>query len=209
VYFSADYHSSGALNIQCDNNGKEYKLSESLCLVVFIKIVEFTICNRPSFPIDSFLVYSQYTSIFSSLSHHHLIIMVNPSPNITIPFANITSRGSGPGSTDYVGNLTLLLNPELCTLDTCDLTLASFMYLPNIPGNAIFAALFALFLVVQLFLGIKHKTWGFMGAFVMGLILETVGYIARILIHNNPFQNNYFLIYLILLTIAPAFLTAG
>jgi hypothetical protein len=135
--------------------------------------------------------------------------MVNPSSNATIPWANITSKGSGPGDENYVGNLTLLLNPELCTLDTCDLTLANFMYLPTVAGNAIFAGLFAAFIIAQLFLGIKHKTWGFMAALCLGMILECVGYIARILIHNNPFEGNNFLIYLVLLTIAPAFLTAG
>jgi hypothetical protein len=135
--------------------------------------------------------------------------MVKPSGNVTIPWANITSKGHGPGSTDYVGNITLILNPELCTLETCDLTLANFMYLPTVPGNAIFAGLFGLFIIVQLFLGIKHKIWGFMSALCLGLLLECVGYIARILIHNNPFESNFFLIYLVLLTIAPAFLTAG
>ncbi|RDL39273.1 Uncharacterized protein BP5553_03613 [Venustampulla echinocandica] len=120
--------------------------------------------------------------------------------------SNLTHDG-GPG--DRYGNITLFFNPHLCTLDTCDLTLASFLYRPTLPGNAIFAGLFALLFIPQLFFGIKHKTWGYMTAMSFGLIMECVGYIARVMIHNNPFNHDMFLMYLILLTIAPAFLTAA
>ncbi|KAJ8062703.1 hypothetical protein OCU04_009223 [Sclerotinia nivalis] len=119
---------------------------------------------------------------------------------------NLThSDGHGTG----YGNVTLLMNPHLCTLDTCDLSLSSFEYLPNVAGNTIYAVLFGIFFIAQLGLGIKFKTWGYMVAMMFGLILEIIGYIARILIHNSPFDNNYFLMYLICLTIAPAFLTAA
>jgi hypothetical protein len=40
-------------------------------------------------------------------------------------------------------------------------------------------------------------------------LLEIIGYVARIGIHSNPFNNNDFLIYLVCLTIAPAFLSAA
>ena len=120
--------------------------------------------------------------------------------------SNLThSTGHGTGT----GNLTLLLNPELCTLETCDLSMASFDYLPTVPGNAIYAAIFGVYVVAQLFLGIKHKTWGYMVAMVTGLLLEVIGYVGRVLLHSSPFNNNDFLIYLICLTIAPALLSAS
>jgi RTA1 like protein len=87
--------------------------------------------------------------------------------------------------------------------------MASFLYLPTIPGNAIYAAIFAIYILAQLFLGIKHKTWGYMVAMVLGLSLEVVGYVARIMLHNSPFNNNDFLMYLVTLTIAPALLSAS
>jgi hypothetical protein len=68
------------------------------------------------------------------------------------------------------GNQTLLENPELCTLQTCDLSLASFLYIPTLPGNALYAAIFGIYLLAQLFLGIKHKTWGYMIAMIFGLV---------------------------------------
>ncbi len=108
-----------------------------------------------------------------------------------------------------VGNATLFANPELCTLETCDLSLASFLYLPTVPGNAVYAAIFGIYIVAQLYLGIKHKTWGYMVAMVTGLVLEVIGYVGRILLHSSPFNNNDFLIYLVTLTIAPALISAS
>ncbi|KAL3425376.1 RTA1 like protein [Phlyctema vagabunda] len=119
---------------------------------------------------------------------------------------NLThSFGLGQGT----GNATLLENPELCTLQTCDLTLAAFLYLPNLPGNAIFAGIFGACTIGQLAMGFRFKTWGYTTAMILGLLLEVMGYIGRILLNDSPFNNDYFLLYLITLTIAPAFMTAA
>jgi hypothetical protein len=108
------------------------------------------------------------------------------------------------------GNATLQANPDtLCTLSTCDLSLAHFTYLPSLGGNALYAVIFGLFIVGQLYLGIKHRTWGFMTAMSSGLVLEIIGYIARIMMNSNPFNKNSFLLYLICLTIAPALISAA
>jgi hypothetical protein len=107
------------------------------------------------------------------------------------------------------GNATLIANKDLCALATCDLTLAQVDYLPSLPGNALFAALFGIFFFVQFLLGIKYRTWGFMAATTLGTLTEIIGYIGRIMMHNNPFSKNNFLIYLVTLTIAPAFLSAA
>lgn len=44
---------------------------------------------------------------------------------------------------------------------------------------------------------------------MLGILTEIIGYIARIAIHSNPFLKTNFLIYLVTLTIAPAFLSAS
>lgn len=77
---------------------------------------------------------------------------------------------------DYYGNCTLLINPGLCTLQTCDLSMASFDYVPTLGGNAFFAVAFAIYILVQLFLGIKYKTWGYMGAMILGLVFTQEDY---------------------------------
>lgn len=91
-------------------------------------------------------------------------------------------------------------NPEipnyLCTLDTCCLAQSSFLYRPSYGGNLTFAIVFGVALLPQLGLGVYYKTWGFMVGMLCGLILEVLGYAARIMLHNNPFDKNAFLIYL-------------
>lgn len=116
-----------------------------------------------------------------------------------------SSTGFGTGT----GNQTLLMNPGLCTIDTCELNMSNFDYIPTLAGNAVVTAIFVILLCAQLFFGIRHKTWGFMAAMFLGILLEIIGYIGRIFIHNNPFNGDAFLQSLVCLTIAPALLTAA
>lgn len=80
-----------------------------------------------------------------------------------------------------------------CTLETCPRSCAQVEYLPTLAGNAIYAAAFGLLLIAQLGLGMKYKTWGFMIGMVCGLLLEIVGYAGRIMLHNNVFDFNNFI----------------
>ncbi|KAG4438497.1 hypothetical protein IFR05_006020 [Cadophora sp. M221] len=107
------------------------------------------------------------------------------------------------------GNITLILNNELCTLETCDLSLGQLEYLPSVWGNSVFIGIFGLLITAHLWLGIKHKTWGFMVGLLLGTVLETVGYVVRVLMHYSIFNKDLFIMYLIFLTIAPAFISAG
>ncbi|KAF2840786.1 putative RTA1 domain protein [Patellaria atrata CBS 101060] len=102
-----------------------------------------------------------------------------------------------------------LINDENCNVDICSLEYANFTYVPNLAGNIIFVAIFGLCIPFQLFFGIRHKTWGYMIGMLGGLILEVLGYVGRIQMHFNPFKFDPFLLYLICLTIGPAFLSAA
>ncbi|KAI4273267.1 MAG: hypothetical protein L6R38_006376 [Xanthoria sp. 2 TBL-2021] len=106
-------------------------------------------------------------------------------------------------------NQTLLEKPYLCTTKTCPKELQTIEYVPSLGGNAFFLALFAIILISQIAAGIKWKTWSFTGCVFGGLVLEVIGYAARIQIHDNPFKSDPFLMYLVTLTIAPCFLTAA
>ncbi|KAL4996691.1 RTA1 like protein-domain-containing protein [Aspergillus recurvatus] len=106
-------------------------------------------------------------------------------------------------------NQTLLEDPSLCTLDTCPLSMASVEYIPKLWAQILFMALFGLAFFIHIFLGIRYKTYTFMVAMALGLIGELVGYGGRISLHDNPFNGDAFLQYLVALTIAPAFLTAA
>ncbi|KAK6443370.1 phospholipid-translocating ATPase rsb1 [Oleoguttula sp. CCFEE 5521] len=98
---------------------------------------------------------------------------------------------------------------DQCTLQTCCLAQSSFLYRPNFGANLFFAIFFGAMAIPQIGLGIYYKTYGFMIAMLFGLALEVVGYVARVLLYNNPFNGNAFLIYLICATIAPVFITAA
>lgn len=101
-------------------------------------------------------------------------------------------------------------DPANCTLETCSVEeYGQIQYIPTLAGNAIYAGIFGVILLLQLVLGIRYKTWGYLVGMSCGLILEIIGYIARILLHDNIFENNYFIIYLVGLTIGPAFLAAA
>ncbi|KAI9678491.1 MAG: hypothetical protein M1829_002089 [Trizodia sp. TS-e1964] len=101
------------------------------------------------------------------------------------------------------------INIEDCTLDTCPLELANLRYVPSLGGNVIFIVIFALALILHLALGIRYRTWGFMGGLAGGMVIEIVGYAGRVMMHYNPFTSNPFLIQIVCLTIAPAFITAA
>jgi len=108
-----------------------------------------------------------------------------------------------------MGDIQCPYDSSLCTLDTCNIACGQVTFLPSLGGNAFYAAAFGLLLIAQAFLGIRHRTWGFMVGMICGLVLEVVGYVGRIMLHHNPFDFNNFLVYLIPLTIGPAFLTGA
>jgi hypothetical protein len=81
-----------------------------------------------------------------------------------------------------------------CTLDLCPIEWSVFQYRPSIGANATFIAIFALLLAVQIFQGIRYRTWGHTACVAAGNILQTLGYIGRILLHKNPFGFNEFLV---------------
>ena len=80
-----------------------------------------------------------------------------------------------------------------CTLALCPLEYAFVHYDPDLLGNALYAGFFAFLLLLQIGLGVRYKTWSFMAGMCSGLVLEVFGYVGRILLHNDPFSDNNFL----------------
>lgn len=87
------------------------------------------------------------------------------------------------------------MSDTICTLSTCPITKGYLHYLPNLPANAFFVALFGLIIGIQLILGIRYRTWSYMIPMLCGLILEVLGYLGRIMMHSNPFNFGSFLLY--------------
>lgn len=98
----------------------------------------------------------------------------------------------------------------ICTLKTCSVKIWGFVhYQPSIPGNVLFLVIFAALAVAQLVLGIRFKTAMVCVSMLFGLACESLGYVSRVLLHDDPFDRAYFVWYLICLTIGPAFLAAA
>ena len=82
---------------------------------------------------------------------------------------------------------------DLCTVKTCPMDYAFLDYLPTVSGNAFYAAWFAILLVGQLILGCYYRTWAYTFSMCSGLLLEIVGYVGRVMLHDDPFSNGNFL----------------
>jgi hypothetical protein len=95
-------------------------------------------------------------------------------------------------------NQTLLSDPTQCTPCICPIVLdgvilANTSYFPTLAGNALFAGIFGALLITQIVIGISHRTWGFLIAMVGGLVLEILGYGARIGMRFNMFTQTFFI----------------
>lgn len=97
-----------------------------------------------------------------------------------------------------------------CTLEKCPLNQSYYAYRPSLSTNSAFLALFSLSLcgfILQA--ALSRRFIGFTVAMVSGCSLEVLGYIGRIMSWHNPFNQTGFLMQIVCLTIAPAFLAAG
>ncbi|KAL5329471.1 hypothetical protein ACEPPN_002985 [Leptodophora sp. 'Broadleaf-Isolate-01'] len=98
---------------------------------------------------------------------------------------------------------------ESCTLSTCSLLNGQVRYQPNLGGNIFYIAIFSLAIFLQVLFGSWYRTWGYLVGLFCGLVLEIVGYAARVQMHYNPFTKGPFVMYLVALTIGPTFFTAS
>ncbi|KAL4757022.1 RTA1 domain-containing protein [Aspergillus foveolatus] len=101
------------------------------------------------------------------------------------------------------------MDPATCTLEICSIKDAYIQYQPTIPGNAVYIALFGILLVAQVAQTPLYRMWGFSISMIAGLLLEVLGYAARILFHDDPFNFDFFLMNLICLSLGPVFFCAA
>lgn len=94
--------------------------------------------------------------------------------------------------------------------DECPVQSSYYFYRVDLGANAAFAALFGVSLLGYLitFL-ITRRAFAFTFAMLSGVILEVVGYTGRLMSWQNQWSENGFLIQIVCLTIAPAFMAGG
>jgi hypothetical protein len=93
--------------------------------------------------------------------------------------------------------------------DLCPVEGTIYGYTPSLPANAFFAGFFGIAMILHIIYGVRYKTWTYMIAIGLGCLAECGGYVGRVLMHNNPWNDMAFNIQIVLLIFAPSFLAAG
>ena len=97
-----------------------------------------------------------------------------------------------------------------CTIDTCPIDSSYYFYRVSLAANATFIALFAISLIGFLVTyAVTRRATAFTFAVSAGVILEVIGYAGRIMSWKNQWEENGFLMQIVCLTIAPAFIAGG
>jgi hypothetical protein len=92
----------------------------------------------------------------------------------------------------------------------CPIESSYYYYRVDLAANVTFAALFGLSVLGFLLAFITtRRALAFTVAMLSGTILEVIGYAGRLMSWENQWSQNGFLIQIVCLTIAPAFMAAG
>ena len=111
---------------------------------------------------------------------------------------------------DSLSNIVVRMDENRgCTQSTCPPSQSIYGYAPNLGATLFFLILFSLSAIASLVQGIKTRTYIFTAAMVLGSVSEALGYVAKIMLHNDPFSDLGFKMSVALLTFAPAFYAAG
>ncbi len=91
----------------------------------------------------------------------------------------------------------------------CPIEGTTYAYYPSLPGNAILASVFGLCAIAQVVLGIRYRFRKYSILIFLGCIGETIGYIGRVMLHNNPWSDSAMIMNILLLIVSPSFLSAA
>ncbi|KAF2032118.1 RTA1-domain-containing protein [Setomelanomma holmii] len=91
----------------------------------------------------------------------------------------------------------------------CPVNATLYGYRPDMGANAFLAALFGVCFIACLVVGIMTKTWTYTIALGIGTFLECAGYIGRIIMNNNPWNESGFKLQICALVLGPSFVAAA
>lgn len=80
---------------------------------------------------------------------------------------------------------------------TCPVEGGFYAYKPNIGGNAVLVAAFAVLILAALYLGIRLRTPVFSATLATGMVLEAVGFVGRVLLHGSRESQAFFVLSLL------------
>lgn len=96
-----------------------------------------------------------------------------------------------------------------CTKATCSASKSVYGYQPSLAATLLFLTLFTLSGLFYTYQGTRRRTIFFTCAMILGCLSEVLGYVAKLLLWNDPFSDTGFKMSVVLLTFAPAFYAAG
>lgn len=70
----------------------------------------------------------------------------------------------------------------------CPIEAILYGYRPTLGATALFAAIFALNLVITLVFMARSRLWSFQAWLSVGLIFEIIGYAGRLMMHQDPWN---------------------
>ena len=88
-----------------------------------------------------------------------------------------------------------------CTLEVCPLELSVYGYRPSLAANITFICLYSLAAGIHTYLGIRWRSWWFMGCMIVGCVNAMLGYAARVAMYYNPFNFAAFMIQISMLPV--------
>lgn len=70
----------------------------------------------------------------------------------------------------------------------CPIEATLYGYRPTLGATALFAAIFALNLVITLVFMVRSRLWSFQAWLSVGLIFEIIGYAGRLMMYQDPWK---------------------
>lgn len=78
---------------------------------------------------------------------------------------------------------------------TCPVDNGFLSYKPNLPANVVLLVLFTILIPGVAFLGYRHQTPAFSATLVLALVLNSICFVGRILLHVSARDEGYFFIF--------------
>jgi hypothetical protein len=91
----------------------------------------------------------------------------------------------------------------------CPVELTTYGYYPKLGVNAFLLAWFAILFFASVAIGVWSKTWTYTLALGGGTLLETLGYVGRVMMHNNPWNESAFEMQICCIILGPSFFAAA
>lgn len=101
------------------------------------------------------------------------------------------------------------LNADDCTSTTCPVDNGFLSAQPSLVGTVVLLALFAVLVPINVWFGGRYRTTTYSITLILGLVLEVIGYVGRLLLRSDLASKTYFLLFVLGTTTGPTFITAA